>query len=73
MKFINGVIKEVILEENDTLLISSLQGNKCKLKITLEKGIIEIDDISIKKIEQIREEEEAIQIMKKFQLKKQKK
>lgn len=66
MKVIDGLVKEIILEENDVLLISALHGNRYKLKITLNQGAIEIDDVPIKRIEQIKEEEIAIKTMEKY-------
>lgn len=73
MKLIDGIIKELILDEGEVLLISALHKNRRKLKITLNNGALEIDDVPMKKIEQIKEEEESISAMRAYQEKKAKK
>lgn len=69
MKIIEGSKKEIILDDGDLLTVSALKGNKTKLIISAKDGILEVDDIPVKKIEQIREEENAIKAMEEFQKK----
>ena len=66
MKIIEGIVKEIILEDNDTIIISSMKGNKIKLQITCNSGSLQIDDIPIEKIKNIKEEEIAIKTMKEY-------
>lgn len=61
MKIVNE--KEIILEENDEIIVSTMKGNKRKIKITYNNGALEIDDVSIEKIDLINEEENAIKAM----------
>ena len=44
--------KEIILDENEELIISTLKGNKRKLIISVKNGAMQIDDVSIKRIEE---------------------
>lgn len=64
MKIINGKIKEIILDEEEILLISTLRGNKRKIYISIKNGAFEIDDVPVEKLKQMKEEEKAIAIMK---------
>lgn len=66
MKIIEGTTKEVILNDNDLLLVSTLKGNKRKICITAKNGILEIDEVPINKIDFLREEEKAIKAMKEY-------
>lgn len=66
MKFIKDVDPEIILEENDKVIISTMQGNKRKIIITYNNGSLEIDEVAVDKIELIKQEEEAIQVMKEY-------
>ena len=64
MKIINE--NEIILEENDEIIISTMKGNKIKIRITYNNGALEIDDVSIEKINLLNEEEKAIKAMKRY-------
>ncbi len=66
MKFIKDVDPEIILEENDKVIISTMQGNKRKIIITYNNGSLEIDEVAVDKIELIKQEEEAIKVMKEY-------
>lgn len=67
MKLIKGNPNEVILEEEDLLIVSSLKRNKRKLSISVKNGALAIDDIPFKKIELIKEEEHAIKALEDYQ------
>ena len=67
MKIIGGIKKEIILEDNDVIIISSMKGNKVKLQVSCNSGSLQIDDLPIEKIKNIQEEEIAIEAMKKYQ------
>ena len=67
MKIIGGIKKEIILDDNDVIIISSMKGNKVKLQVSCNSGSLQIDDLPIEKIKNIQEEEIAIEAMKKYQ------
>jgi len=66
MKIIEGITNEIILEDNDEIIISTLHGNKTKIKITTKNGSLHIEDIAYEKIYNISEEEKAIRAMKEY-------
>ena len=67
MKIIDGRVKEVVLEDNDLLLVSTMQGNPSKIYIKSKNGELIIDDISLERMEELKEERKAIQAMQKYQ------
>ena len=66
MKLIEGEEKEIILEDEDVIIISSLKKNKVKLKITCQNGALQIDDLPYKEIKNLAEENKAIQAIKNY-------
>lgn len=66
MKIIEGIEKEIVLEDKDILIVSSMKGNKIKLRISCIAGSLQIDDVPVEKIQNLKEEEKAIQAMKKY-------
>ncbi len=70
MRIIDGEIKEVVLEDDDLLLVSTMKGNERKIYIKAKNGELAIDDISLERIEEIKEEAKAIQAMQEYKNKK---
>lgn len=66
LKILKGKINEIILNDEETILISMLKGNKRKISITSKEGSLQIDDIPIKKIDQTKEETAAISNLQKI-------
>lgn len=66
MRIIDGNIKEIILDDNDLLLVSTMKGNESKIYIKSQNGELEIDDISLERLEELKEEAKAIKAMKEY-------
>lgn len=66
MRLIGEIEKEIVLEENDKIFISMMKGNKVKIQVSCQNGALFIDDISIEKINALKEEENAIKSMKEY-------
>lgn len=67
MKIINETIKKIILDEDDCIEVCTLKGNKSRVFISLKNGAIHISDIPLDRINNLKEEEMAIEAMKKYQ------
>lgn len=68
MKIINNSTNHaiVVLEDNDVLEVTSLKKNHEKLIIKNKNSVIHIDELTIKEINDITEEKENIESMKKY-------
>lgn len=56
----------VILEDGDVLNVTSLQENGSKITIQCFDSILHVDEISMKEIENLKMEKEAIQAMEDY-------
>lgn len=66
MKTIEGNLKEIVLDENETIIVSTMKKNKIKIYISAKDGALHVDNVPISKIEQMRIEEESIKSMKEY-------
>ena len=66
LKFIKKEENEIILEDDDKIIISSLKRNKIKIIISCKDGAIEIDTIPIEDIENLKKERNAMKAMKQY-------
>lgn len=66
MKFIKEKEIEIVLEEGDKVTISAMKGNKRKIIISCNNSALEIDEISVDKIQLLSEEESAIKAMREY-------
>lgn len=68
MKIINNSTNHaiVVLEDNDILEVTSLKKNHEKLIIKNKNSVIHIDELTIQEINDITEEKENIESMKKY-------
>ena len=64
MKILGEDIKKIILDEQDELIITTLKKNKREIHIKMMNGALHIEDLPIKRIEQMKDEEELIQTMR---------
>ena len=56
----------IVLEDGDTLEIIALKKNKDKLIVHCINSALHIDEVSLKEVEQLQNEKEAIRAMKKY-------
>lgn len=62
----NNNSKILFLKDNDIIYIKTMKGNPLTLKIECRDGIILIDEIFIKKIKMLKEEEKELEKLKKY-------
>lgn len=66
MKILTGKITEVILDEEEKILVSTLKGNKQKIYISVINGALNVDNITVTEINQLQEEKKMIETMNQY-------
>ena len=54
----------IILQNNDNLEIKTLQRNPLRLQVTVKDGTLIVNEVSLNTIEQVKLEQEQLQILK---------